>query len=58
MLLLQQSQNAGREYTNIKYATDSARQRNAPTSALPPVFSHTRPVKWAHRYQGFSLFIF
>lgn len=43
----QQSQNAGREYTNIKYATDSARQRNAPTSALPPVFSHTRPVKTA-----------
>ncbi|XP_070207481.1 tyrosine-protein phosphatase non-receptor type 11-like isoform X2 [Littorina saxatilis] len=38
----QLSQSAGREYTNIKYATDSARQHNKNNPALPPVFAHVR----------------
>lgn len=37
----QQSQSVGREYTNIKYATDSTR-RSTSTPTLPPVFAHSR----------------
>ncbi|XP_076472570.1 tyrosine-protein phosphatase non-receptor type 11-like [Babylonia areolata] len=37
------SQSVGREYTNIKYATDSAGLHNAlNTPTLPPVFTHSR----------------
>ncbi|KAL8620318.1 hypothetical protein ACOMHN_059918 [Nucella lapillus] len=37
------SQSMGREYTNIKYATDSARMHSAtPTPSIPPVFTHSR----------------
>lgn len=38
----QLSQSAGREYTNIKYATESARLHNKTQTSLPPVFSHSR----------------